>query len=104
MTESSQSSMDEYQDVEKLLREDPEKLRQQQLRMVQEWVDQTGQRLPGAVLIILKHREEPMTMEDYLTADGGGMELDDLLSDDEALAEMPEWFVKLPRGDSPGIY
>jgi hypothetical protein len=90
--------------AEKLLRTNPEKLRQQQLQMVQEWADRTGQRLPGAALIILQTREEPLTQEDYLTADGGGMELDDLLSDDEALAEMPEFFLQLPRGDSPGLY
>ncbi len=33
-----------------------------------------------------------------------GMELDDLLEDEEALAELPEWFQQLPRGDSPGLY
>ncbi len=89
---------------ENLLQTDPEKLRQMQLQMVQEWETQTGQRLPGTVLIILKDRKRPMTQEDYLSADGGGMELDDLLSDDEALAEMPDFFLQLPRGDSPGLY
>lgn len=102
MTASINSSMNGS--AEALLRDNPEKLRQQQLQMVQEWADRTGQRLPGAVTIILKHRKEPLTQEDYLTADGGGMELDDLLSDDEALAEMPDFFLQLPRGDSPGLY
>ena len=90
--------------AEALLRDNPEELRQMQLQMVQEWETQTGQHLPGTVLIILKDRKRPMTQEDYLTADGGGMELDDLLSDDEALAEMPDFFLQLPRGDSPGLY
>lgn len=90
--------------AEKLLKTNPEELRQMQLEIVKEWADRTGQRLPGAVTIILKHRKEPLTQEDYLSADGGGMELDDLLSDDEALAEMPDFFLQLPRGDSPGLY
>jgi hypothetical protein len=45
-----------------------------------------------------------MTQELYLRTDGIGTELDDLLEDEEALAELPEWFQQLPRGDSPGLY
>ncbi len=89
---------------ENLLQTDAEKLRQKQLRMVQEWADRTGQRLPGTVSIILEDRRKPMTQESYLRTEGLGTELDDLLEDEEALAELPEWFQQLPRGDSPGLY
>jgi hypothetical protein len=45
-----------------------------------------------------------MTQERYLKAEGIEMELDDLLDDQEQLAELPTWFKKLPRGESPGLY
>ena len=102
MTESSRSSTNG--NAEALLQDNPEELRRKQLLMAQEWETRTGQRLPGAAKIILEHRRSPLTQEDYLLADGGGMELDDLLSDDEALAEMPDFFLDLPRGTSPGLY
>jgi len=81
-----------------------EKLRLKQLQMVREWAARTGQELPGAALRILNRYKEPMTQELYLRVDGIEMELDDLREDEEALAELPEWFQQLPRGDSPGLY
>jgi hypothetical protein len=90
--------------LENLLQTDPENLPQKQLQMVQEWADQSGQRWPGAAKRILNRYLKPMTQERCLRVDGIGMQLDDLLEDEEALAELPEWFQQLPRGDSPGLY
>ena len=74
-----------------------------QLEMVREWTQRTGQTC-GTAEIILGDRKEAMTQETFLRTEGIRMELDDVLDSEEMLAELPEWFPRLPRGDSPGLY
>jgi hypothetical protein len=76
---------------------------QDQLAMVAEWEERTGQ-TSGTADIILKDRNEAMTQENFLRTEGIRMELDDVLDSEEMLAELPEWFTRLPRGESPGLY
>ena len=71
--------------------------------MVAEWEERTGQ-TSGTADIILKHRNKPMTQESFLRTEGIRMELDDVLDSEEMLAELPEWFTRLPRGKSPGLW
>jgi hypothetical protein len=74
-----------------------------QLAMVKEWTERTGQTCSTAE-IILEDRKDPMTQESFLRTEGIRMELDDVLDSEEMLAELPEWFTRLPRGESAGLY
>ena len=74
-----------------------------QLAMVAEWEERTGQ-TSGTADIILKDSNEAMTQEKFLRTEGIRMELDDVLDSEEMLAELPEWFTRLPRGKSPGLW
>lgn len=74
-----------------------------QLAMVREWTERTGQSCSTAE-IILEDRKEIMTQESFLRTEGIRMELDDVLDNEEVLAELPEWFTRLPRGESAGLY
>jgi hypothetical protein len=76
---------------------------QNQLAMVAEWEERTGQ-TSGTADIILKDRNELMTQENFLRTEGIRMELDDVLDSEEMLTELPEWFTRLPRGESAGLY
>jgi hypothetical protein len=76
---------------------------EEQLAMVQEWTERTGQTCSTAT-IMLEDRGDPMTQESFLRTEGIRMELDDVLDSEEMLAELPEWFTRLPRGESPGLY
>jgi hypothetical protein len=74
-----------------------------QLAMVREWTERTGQTCSTAE-ILLEDRGKLMTQENFLRTEGIRMELDDVLDSEEMLAELPEWFTRLPRGESPGLY
>jgi hypothetical protein len=74
-----------------------------QLAMIREWTERTGETC-GTAEIILEDRKELMTQESFLRTEGIRMELDDVLDSEEMLAELPEWFTRLPRGESPGLY
>jgi hypothetical protein len=80
-----------------------EELLQAQLIMVQEWEEETGKKSSTADLI-LKELKRPMTQSDYLWLAGYGMTVSEALDDPELLAELPEWFQDLPKGESPGLW
>ena len=88
LNQDSDSKVDTYED---------------QLAMVREWTERTGQTCSTAE-IILEDRKDAMTQESFLRTEGIRMELDDVLDSEEMLAELPEWFPRLPRGESPGLY
>lgn len=79
------------------------KFYKEQVAMVKEWTERTGQTCSTAE-IILEDRKDPMTQESFLRTEGIRMELDDVLDSEEMLAELPEWFTRLPRGESAGLY
>ena len=75
----------------------------EQLKMVQEWETQAGQRKWGTAHLILEDLKKPMTQENFLQIEGlGGRDLDEVLEDlEENVADeiVPPWFGQLPRGD-----
>ena len=80
-----------------------EELLQAQLKMVQEWEEETGKKSSTANLI-LNRLKEPMTQSDFLWLAGYGMTVSEALDDAELMAELPEWFQDLPKGESPGLW
>jgi hypothetical protein len=80
-----------------------EELLQAQLKMVQEWENETGKKSSTADFI-LKRLKEPMTQSDFLWEEGYGMTVSEALDDPELLAELPDWFQDLPKGESPGLW
>ena len=74
-----------------------------QLKMVKDWEEETGKQSSTANLI-LKELKKPMTQSDFLWLAGYGMTVSEALDDPELLAELPEWFQDLPKGESPGLW
>ena len=80
-----------------------DELMKAQLKMVKGWEAETGKRSSTAYLI-LERLKEPMTQSDFLWLAGYGMTVSEALDDPELLAELPEWFQDLPKGESPGLW
>lgn len=78
-------------------------LLQAQLKMVKEWEEETGKKSSTAASI-LNVLKTPMTQSDFLWMEGYGMTVSEALDDPELLAELPEWFQDLPKGESPGLW
>lgn len=80
-----------------------DELMKTQLKMVKDWEEETGERSSTAYLI-LERLKEPMTQSNFLWMAGYGMTVSEALDDAELMAELPEWFQDLPKGESPGLW